>query len=147
MTCPLRGAEATANTVSPMALPCFNIIPSCHPCDESTVLHHVIAVAPFMLAYCCTIFLGHLGMEIDDRHRNPNINIRDHLVGQSTTLMPIEQYRTIKPCLPNFNGLNSTLPHCAPQVLVIFTRRGKASFFRDGADLFIPDIHSGSGQL
>ena len=47
----------------------------------------------------------------------------------------------------NFNGLNSTLPHCAPQVLVIFTRRGKASFFRDGADLFIPDIHSGSGQL
>ena len=36
-------------------------------------------------------------------------------------------------CLPNFNGLKSTLPRCAPQVLVIFTGRGKASFLWGGA--------------
>ena len=39
-------------------------------------------------------------------------------------------------CLPKFNGLKSTLPCCAPQVLVIFTRQGKASFLRGGAHLF-----------
>ena len=30
-------------------------------------------------------------------------------------------------CLPNFNGWKSTLPRCAPQVLVIFTGRGGQS--------------------
>ena len=34
-------------------------------------------MAPTALAHCCTIFLGHLGIEIYtyDRHRNQNINI------------------------------------------------------------------------
>ena len=32
-------------------------------------------LAWFGLAHCCTIFIGHL--RIEDRHRNPNINIRD----------------------------------------------------------------------
>ena len=35
-------------------------------------------------------------------------------------------------CLSNFNGLKSTLPRCAPQVLVIFMGRGKASFYGAG---------------
>ena len=52
--------------------------------------------------------------------------------------------------LPNFNGLKSTLPRFAPQVLVIFTGRGKASFLRGGAGqtfsppnraACIPDTH------
>ena len=32
-----------------------------------------------VVAHCCTIFLGHLGIELqlDDRHRNPNMNIRE----------------------------------------------------------------------
>ena len=38
------------------------------------------------LAHCCAIFLWSLGREIDDHHRNPNINDRDHLVGQLTNL-------------------------------------------------------------
>ena len=29
------------------------------------------------LAHCCTIFIGHFGIEIDERHRYPNINIRE----------------------------------------------------------------------
>ena len=37
------------------------------------------------LAHCCAIFLWSLGREIDDHHRNPNINDSDHLVGRLTT--------------------------------------------------------------
>ena len=37
------------------------------------------------IAHRCTIFLCHLDLEIDDRQRHPNINIRDHLVGRLTT--------------------------------------------------------------
>ena len=41
----------------------------------------------FGVAYCYTIFLCCLGFEIDDQHRNPNINNKDHHVGQLTTLV------------------------------------------------------------
>ena len=37
---------------------------------------------PLHLAHCCAIFLCYLGR--DDHYRNPNINDRDHLVGQLT---------------------------------------------------------------
>ena len=36
------------------------------------------------LVHCCTLSLCYLGTETDDHHRNPNINDRDHLVGQLT---------------------------------------------------------------
>ena len=29
------------------------------------------------VAHCCTIFLCHLDLEIYDRHRHPNLNIRE----------------------------------------------------------------------
>ena len=38
----------------------------------------------FKLVHCCAIFL----CEIDDHHRNPNNNDRDHLVGQLTRFSP-----------------------------------------------------------
>ena len=41
-------------------------------------------------------------------------------------------------CLPNFNGLKSTLPRCAPQVLV-FAGRGKESFLLGGVELGVGD--------
>ena len=37
-----------------------------------------------------------------------------------------------------FNGLKSTLPRCAPHVLVIFTGRAKASFLRDRQTFSVP---------
>ena len=43
------------------------------------------------LAHRCTIFICYLGCEIDeidDQHRNPNINNKDHQVGQLTTWRP-----------------------------------------------------------
>ena len=41
------------------------------------------------LVHCCTLFLCYLDAEIgeiDDQYRNPNINNRDHLVGQLTII-------------------------------------------------------------
>ena len=45
------------------------------------------------IAHCSAVFLCYLGREIfcDDHHRNPNINYRDHLVGQLTTLHTSEK--------------------------------------------------------
>ena len=37
------------------------------------------------LVHCCTLSLWYLGAETDDQHRNPNMNDKDHLVGQLTT--------------------------------------------------------------
>ena len=37
------------------------------------------------LVHCCTLSLWYLGAETDDQHRNPNMNNKDHLVGQLTT--------------------------------------------------------------
>ena len=39
----------------------------------------------WVVVHCCTLFLCYLDAEIDDQYRNPNINNRDHLVGQLTT--------------------------------------------------------------
>ena len=55
-----------------------------------------IFITRYILAHRCTIFLCYLGAEIydeiymiydeiyDDQDRNPNLNNRDHLVGQLT---------------------------------------------------------------
>ena len=43
------------------------------------------------LTHRCTIFICYLGCEIDeidDQHRNPNMNNKDHQVGQLTTWRP-----------------------------------------------------------
>ena len=37
-----------------------------------------------LLAHRCTILLCYLGCEIDDKHRNTNMNDKDHQVGQLT---------------------------------------------------------------
>ena len=66
----------------------------------------------------CTIlyfFLSGMG-NIDDQHRNPNTNNKDHLVGQLTTHActqdkrhSLQTRKTHVPCLQFCNGLSSSL--------------------------------------
>ena len=39
------------------------------------------------LVYCCALSLCCLGAETDDQYRNPNVNNKDHPVGQLTEII------------------------------------------------------------
>ena len=58
------------------------------------------------LAHRCTIFLCYLG---GDQYRNPNINDRDHLVGQLTRIDPTSSHYKVLPKKTN-NGFPSQAP-------------------------------------
>ena len=58
-------------------LPWSFCLPSSTPDHLESIIPVKAGQSQSQLSHCCTIFLGHLGIEIADRHRNPNINIKE----------------------------------------------------------------------